>query len=224
MALTAAAARAKSEQELNDFFALYVVDGSRAVSLVFPVDLEIPLGLHDYNPAVPVRFVLTADQMKGQIRLAVTPGNMPQSTITPVIGEFLCTLSEKLVLDPINPLRDRMVVVGPGIASLVVVSALPRTLQLMYDADPVNPFKPTAEFVHLYINILLGFCVFPLRSMGLALRMKLIEFVCRAMHSLRFKVKISRVYGPGCQYISGIGLIHDILQYADRTAGVVHED
>ena len=224
MALTAAAARAKSEQELNDFFALYVVDGSRAVSLVFPVDLEIPLGLHDYNPAVLVRFVLTADQMKGQIRLAVTPGNMPQSTITPVIGEFLCTLSEKLVLDPINPLRDRMVVIEPGIASLVVVSALPRTLQLVYDVDPVNHFKPTAEFVHLYINILLGFCVFPFRSMGLALRMKLIEFVCRAMHSLRFKVRISQAYGPGCQYVSGIELIHEILLYADRKAGVVHED
>ena len=224
MALTAAAARAKSEQELNDFFALYVVDGSRAVSVAFPVGLEIPLGLHDYNPAVPVRFVLTADQMKGQIRLAVTPGNMPQSTITPVIGEFLCTLSEKLVLDPINPLRDRMVVIEPGIASIVVTSALPRDLQLMYDVDPVNAFKPTAEFVHLYINILLGFCVFPLRSMGLALRMKLIEFVCRAMHSLRFKVKISRVYGPGCQYVSGIELIHDILRHADRKAGVVHED
>ena len=224
MALTAAAARAKSEQELNDFFARYVVDGSRRVGLIFPIDLEIPPGLRDYNPVVPFRFVLTADEMKVQIRLAVTPGNMPQSTIHPVIGEFLCALSEKLVLDPINPLRDRMVVAEPGIASLVVVSALPRDLQIMYDSDPVNPFKPNAEFVHLYINILLGFCVFPLRSMGLALQQKLIEFVCRAMRSLRFKVIISQAYGPGCQYISGIELIHDILLHADRKAGVVHED
>ena len=224
MALTAAAARAKSEQELNNFFALYVVDGSRRVGLIFPIDLEIPLGLRAYNPAVPFRFVLTADEMKVQIRLAVTPGNMPQSTIHPVIGEFLCALSEKLVLDPINPLRDRMVVIEPGIASLVVVSVLPRILQQMYDGDHAKPFKPTAEFVHLYINILLGFCVFPLRSMGLALQQKLIEFVCRAMRSLRFKVIISQLYGPGCQYISGIELIHDILLHADRKAGVVHED
>jgi hypothetical protein len=223
MALTPAAARAKNEQELKDFFELYVADGSTFVFVTIPAGLEIPLGLHDYNPAVSVRSVLTNDQMKDMIQLAVTAATMPQSVNPVMIAAYLCELSEKLVVDPINPLRDRMIVAEHAIASFVVISALPRDLQMMYDSL-VKPFKPTAEFVHLYINMLLGFCAFPLRSMGLTLQMKLAEFVYRTMRSFSLKVIVSRPNGPGCQYVSGLDLIHQTMRYADYKAGVVHED
>jgi hypothetical protein len=225
MALTPAAARAKNEQELKDFFTCYVADGSTRVFMAIPAGREIPLGLHDYNPAVSVRSVLTNDQMKDMIRLAVTAATMPQSVNPAMIAAYLCELSEKLVVDPINPLRDRMVVVEEnGMARVVVGSALPFDLQLMYDNDHVNPFKPTAEFAHLYINMLLGFCAFPLRSMGLTLQMKLAEFVYRTMRSFTLKVTVSRQHGPGCQYVSGLELIHRTMRYADYKAGVVHKD